>query len=123
MTPSDQLVGVTNLMMMSEFDALKKILAYVARNRLKADLEVNVSHIVVGANELEIFYVGERINIELKPHWSPCVAPLWDLHKYTNTIVVYQENYVLNLQTIIIYLIKYIFFLEFRSSIDNGQYW
>lgn len=49
MAPSDQLVGVTNSTMMSEFDTLKQILAYVAENRLKEALEAEVPHMDVEA--------------------------------------------------------------------------
>lgn len=44
-----------NLVMMSEFDAWKQISPYVAENRLKADLEDEVRHMVVEANKTEVF--------------------------------------------------------------------
>lgn len=76
MKPSNQLVGVMNSTMMSEFDALERISVYVGENRLKADLEAKVQHMTVKANEVEIFDVGQRINIELKPPGEPQSADM-----------------------------------------------
>ena len=67
MTTSNQLFRVMNSIMMYEFDALEQISANVAKNRLKEDLEVEVQHMDVKANKFEIFDVGQRINIKLKP--------------------------------------------------------
>lgn len=53
----DQLAGATNLMTISEFDTLKQILAYMAENRLKVALEAEIPHMVVEANEVEVFDV------------------------------------------------------------------
>lgn len=50
MTASSRLVGWSNLMMMSEFDALKRISAYIAENKLKASLEAEVQHMDVEYN-------------------------------------------------------------------------
>lgn len=57
--------------MMSEFNALERILAYVAENRLKAAIKAEVKHMDVEANEIKIFDVGQRKNIELKPPDEP----------------------------------------------------
>lgn len=61
-TQSSQLVRAMNLMMMSEVDALKQILAYIADNRLKATLEAKILHMIVEANEIKTFDVSQRIN-------------------------------------------------------------
>lgn len=42
-------------------------MAYVVKNILKADLEAEIPHMVVEANELEVFDMGQRINVELNP--------------------------------------------------------
>lgn len=67
MAPFSQLVRGMNSTMMSEFDAWERILSYVVGDRLKANLEDKVQHMVVEANKVEIFDVRQRINIELKP--------------------------------------------------------
>lgn len=54
----DQLAGANNLMTMSEFDALKRISAYVAGNRLKVSLEAKIPHMTVEASDLEVFDVS-----------------------------------------------------------------
>lgn len=54
--------------MMFEFDALKRILTYIAENRLNATLEAEVKYMDVEANEVYMFDVGQRVNIEPKPH-------------------------------------------------------
>lgn len=66
-----------NSMMMSEFNSLEQILAYVAKNILKTALEAKVKHMVVEVNEVEIFDMGKRINIEPKPPDEPRSA---DMH-------------------------------------------
>lgn len=50
MTPFNRLVGGTSSTMMSEFDALKRILAYIVESRLKATLEAEVQRMTVEAN-------------------------------------------------------------------------
>lgn len=67
MIQSDQLVGVKNLTMMSEFDTLKRISSYVAKNRLKAALEAEIPHMDVESNELEVFEVSQRIRVGTTP--------------------------------------------------------
>ena len=49
---SGQLTRATNLLLMSEFDALKWILDCVAEHRLKEALEAEVPHMDVKANEI-----------------------------------------------------------------------
>lgn len=53
--------------MMSEVDALKQILDYVAEKKLKEALEAGIPHMVVEANEIEIFDISQRINVGPKP--------------------------------------------------------
>lgn len=67
MIQSDQLVEVKNLTTMSEFDALKRISSYVAKNRLKVALEAEIPHMDVEANELEVFEVSQRISVGTTP--------------------------------------------------------
>lgn len=49
--------------MMTEFDALDQITTYMAENRLQAALEAKILHMDVEANEIEVFEVGDRINV------------------------------------------------------------
>lgn len=63
MTQSGQLPGATNLIMMFEFDALRRLSAYIAENRLKEVLVAEISHMVVEANELEVFDMSQRVSI------------------------------------------------------------
>lgn len=51
-------------MKMYDFDALKRISAYVAENRLKAALEAEIPHMVVETEELKVFDVGQIIDVE-----------------------------------------------------------
>lgn len=75
-TQPDQLVGATNLMMMYEFDALKRIPTYVVENRLKAALEAKIPHMAVKSNEIEVFDVSQRTKIEPQPIEEPQLADL-----------------------------------------------
>lgn len=60
---SSQQARETNLVMMTEFDALDQITTYMAENRLQAALEAKILHMDVEANEIEVFEVGDRINV------------------------------------------------------------
>lgn len=52
---------------MFEYDTLKRIQAYVAKNRLKVSLEAEVRHMATEANEIKIYGLGPRIDLELEP--------------------------------------------------------
>lgn len=71
MTQSSQLARATNLMTMSEFDALKRISAYIAKNRLKAPLKAEIPHMAIKSNELKVFDVSQRVSIGPRPVEEP----------------------------------------------------
>lgn len=55
------------MVMITGFDVLDRIMAYVAENRLKEDLEAKVPHMASESNEIEVFDVSQKVNVKPQP--------------------------------------------------------
>lgn len=64
---SNQLVGEANLMMMPESSTLERISTYIAKNKLKAALEVEVKYVIVEARKNEVHLEGPGKDFDLEP--------------------------------------------------------